>query len=95
MKREGNYFVFEDGRKVYAYDGILGITELYSDSGELEKCISHGYDGYITQYEGKSISEVFEDISKEHKLEICDYMIHEWLKLKFETVEKIKGEKDV
>ncbi len=67
MKREGDYFVFENGYMILADNFAKGLPT-YDEEGDL--------------------------ISDIHRLEMCDYMIHEWLKFKFETIEKIKRERE-
>lgn len=93
MKREGHYFVFQDGRKIYAHRGILGIDYCEHDKNN-NKEISYGYDGFVSEYYvGDDFIDTSE-ISDIHILEICEYMIHEWFKFKLETIEKIKEEKN-
>ena len=67
MKIEDDYISFANGKQIYVHANIIGIC---SEDGNLY--ISYGADGTID--EGP--------LTKEERIELADYMIALWAKLK-------------
>ena len=73
-KIENDTMLFEStGREFYAHGGIIGLSEPDEDGWQL----SHGFDGGIGGYRG-------DDLYKEEKEELAEYMIRLWERYKKE-----------
>ena len=63
MKYDGDsHYVFDSGRKVYAYDSIIGI----SSDGE----VTEGYDGSFPELDGP--------LTFAEQMELADFMVARW-----------------
>lgn len=73
IRIEGSHLVFESGKKVYAYQGIVGVAPNGSISG--------GYDQMIRE-DWNIETEEFEDIlTPEMKRELAECMVEKWSQL--------------
>ena len=69
---KNNEVIFSNGRKEYANNGILGISEGYDDIfGKITVEVSEGYDGGF----GGFCEQIF---TKEEKRELADWAIELW-----------------
>ena len=68
---EGDNVIFSSGKVVYANGGIIGLCE----PGKYGWDIYEGYDGAID----------IDELSKQERIELADYMIALWQRLKDET----------
>jgi len=78
-KTDDSYFVLSTGKQIYAYDGVIGLNE------EMEY-IHNGYDGSDCIIGDEYSSSEF---TPAEIVEICDYMIDLWNKLKIKHTPKI------
>ena len=70
MRIEGNHLIFESGKEVYAYRGIVGLWPGGSISGGYDHAIDKGWN---------TVTEELEDVlSPEDKRELARYMIEKW-----------------
>lgn len=72
-KVEDGYLLESTGREFYA-NGYIGAVESFEGSVD----IAHGYDGYIRIDD----DEDNEELTSIEKIEIADYMIELWSRLK-------------
>jgi hypothetical protein len=73
MRIEKDKLIFESGKIVQPYQGIVGINNRFD--------ITEGYDGYIRDTQLESETE----LSKEELIELADYMIGLWKRFKDEV----------
>jgi hypothetical protein len=78
MKLTDNYYTLSSGRKFYANNGVIGMSEFVEDEdfGWMLD-LSEGYDGGINT----------DEFSKEELLEIADFMILQWQRYKSKVIE--------
>ena len=69
MKIEGDYIYFNNGRKLYACLGVIGLGE--------DRAPTYGFDGGLEE----SLFDE-ETLTKAEKIELADYMINLWNKYK-------------
>ena len=69
MKRDGDYFIFEDGEKFYA-SYYLGIRD------DLD--IAGGYDQALIENPKEWAEEDHIHLTKERRRELADYVINLW-----------------
>lgn len=71
MEVDRDNLIFSTGKFRYANNGIIGLSEPDEDGWE----VTEGYDGGID----------INDLTKEEKVELADYMINLWQRFKDET----------
>lgn len=78
MKTKGcNYIIMDDGTKYYAWGRVIGLGP---DSND----IFYGFDGRVEGQFDEYLGD-YGKIPKAHLIEIADFMISLWTRLKNET----------
>ena len=73
MRIEGSHLVFESGKRVYAFGGIIG---LWPDGS-----ISGGYDQKIDKSWNTETEELEDILTPEMKRELAECMVEKWSQL--------------